>query len=144
MESHPEDIDLIRIDQSTCGAISQNTLLDGGKELCVCGKSAKCGNHKHKNQVPYGFYEKAKLKFKKSGPTGILKGGCVLLKSESEQQQTAVYNKDSRGNEDKNISSKEDTNYINNKEKNPTTGNNNDEVKDTSSLRRQGVKGDNV
>ena len=33
---------------------------------------------------------------------------------------------------------------MNNKEKNPTTGNNNDEVKDTSSLQRQGVKGDNV
>ena len=76
---------------------------------------------------------------KKSGPTGLLRGGCVLLKSESEKQQTAVYNKDSRG-----ISSKEDTNYINNKRKNPTTGNNNDKVKDTSSLRRQGVKGDNV
>ena len=70
--------------------------------------------------------------------------GHRLETCRSPQQQTAAHNKDSRGNEDKNISSKEDTNYINNKGKNPTTGNNNDEVKDTSSLRRQGVKGDNV
>ena len=61
--------------------------------------------------------KKAKLKFEKSGPAGILKGGCVLLKSKSEQQQTTAHNKDSRGSEDKNIPSKEDTNYNYNKEK---------------------------
>ena len=141
LESHPKDTEVILIDEATCGAIGQNALLDGGRELCICGKTTNCGRHKQKHQVPHGFYKRAKLKFEKSGPAGLLRGGCVLLKSESEQQQTAVYNynKDSRG-----ISSKEDTNYINNKRKNPTTGNNNDEVKDTSSLQRQGVKGDNV